>query len=156
MSSSSLTILHGNLGQDPEIFRTQAGFPIASFSVATKRRKKDENGNYVDVTDWHNCKALGKKAELVEQYMRKGSEVLIYGHNETREYDKNGEKRYTTEVIIDNLDFCGSAANGSGQSRKNNGNRSSSQKSQPNRGNQGNQQNRGGYYPPNNDDEIPY
>lgn len=140
--SSSQTMLHGNLGKDPEMFRTDQGFPIASFSLATTRRIGDGNGGSKEVTDWHNVKALGKTAELAEKYLQKGKEVIIFGHNETRDYDKNGEKRYITEVVVDRIDFCGSSQDSQGGQNQTNG------------GGRNQNQNFGGNYNP--DEEIPY
>ena len=109
--STSITILHGNLGKDPEIFRTDSDFPIATFSLATARRISDGNNGKKDITDWHNIKALGKNAELAEKYLHKGKEIIVTGHNETRDYDdKDGKKCYMTEVVVDRIDFCGSAS----------------------------------------------
>ncbi len=133
--STSITILHGNLGKDPEIFRVEgSGFPIATFSLATTRRVSDGNNGTKEVTDWHNIKALGKNAELAEQYLRKGKEIIVTGHNETRDYDKDGQKHYMTEVVVERFDFCGSANGGSTQS----------QGGQQSRGNQGNNRNQSG------------
>ena len=177
--SSSQTILHGNLGKDPEIFRTTSDFPIATFSLATTRRTGDGNGGSTEVTDWHNVKALGKSAELAEKYLQKGKEIIVFGHNETREYDKDGSKRYITEIVVDRIDFCGSSQNqsqsGSQNSQNNRSqNNQNNQNSQNNRSQnnqnrnnsgQGNSQSRsqngGGGYNQNNggfqrDDEVPY
>lgn len=101
----SINTVHlvGRLGRDPEMRTTASGMAIASLSVATDRWKKDEG----KVTDWHRVKAFGRQAESISRYLSKGSEVAVVGRLETSSYDKDGERRYVTEVIADRVAFIG-------------------------------------------------
>ena len=92
--------LIGNLGQDPEIINLESGKKLAKFSIATNESYKDKNGEKVEQTYWHNIVAWGKTAEIVENYVCKGKEVAITGKLTNRSWDgKDGNKRYTTEVV---------------------------------------------------------
>jgi single-strand DNA-binding protein len=96
--------LIGNLGNAPEIKNTDSGKKVARFSMATNESYKKENGERVTETQWHNLVALGKVAELAEQYLNKGSEIAIEGKLTHREYtDKDGVKRYITEVVVNEI-----------------------------------------------------
>ena len=90
----------GNLGKDPEIRYTQAGSSVASFNVATTERFKDKNGQQQDQTEWHRIVAWSRLAEICGEYLHKGSKVYIEGKLQTRKWtDKNGNEKYTTEII---------------------------------------------------------
>lgn len=104
----NLVILKGRLAKDPEVRYTQSGKAVASFSVATdKRRKKDNNQG--PTADFHDCIAWEKLAETIGNNFVKGKEILIRGRLETRNYEaQDGTKRYVTEVIVENMEFCGS------------------------------------------------
>lgn len=96
--------LIGNLGNDPEIITLEGGKKLAKFSLATNEHYKDKDGQKQTKTDWHNVVAWNKTAELIEQYVSKGKEIAIEGKLGTRSYeDKEGQKRYTTEVIVNEL-----------------------------------------------------
>ena len=96
--------LIGNLGQDPEIINLESGKKLAKFSLATNESYKDKNGGKVEQTYWHNIVAWGKTAEIVENYVAKGKEVAITGKLTNRSWeDKEGNKRYTTEVVCNEL-----------------------------------------------------
>lgn len=100
--SISKTILIGNLGQDPEVRFMTNGNAVCNFSLATSEKWKDKTtGQPVEKTEWHRVSIFGKLAEIAGQYLRKGSNVYIEGRNQTREWEKDGVKRYTTEVIVD-------------------------------------------------------
>ena len=100
--SISKTILIGNLGQDPEVRFMPNGNAVCNFSLATTEKWKDKTtGQPVEKTEWHRVSIFGKLAEIAGQYLRKGSKVYIEGRNQTREWEKDGVKRYTTEVIVD-------------------------------------------------------
>jgi len=102
--SVNKVILLGNLGKNPELRYTGSGTAVASFSIATNEGYKDQDGNWVDKTEWHNLVAWKKLAEVCGQYLQKGSKVMIIGKLQTRSYDdKNGVRRYTTEVVISEL-----------------------------------------------------
>jgi single-strand DNA-binding protein len=93
--------LIGNVGQEPEIRFTQDGRPIANLSIATSDSWKDKQGQKQEKTEWHRVVAFGKTAELIQQYVHKGSKLYIEGQLQTRKWtDNQGQDKYTTEVII--------------------------------------------------------
>ncbi|MBF0125070.1 MAG: single-stranded DNA-binding protein [Magnetococcales bacterium] len=93
--------LIGNLGAEPEIRYTQAGKPMATLNVATSERWRDQQGNQQERTEWHRVVIFDKQAEIVQQYMHKGSKVYIEGQLRTRKWqDQAGQDRYTTEVVL--------------------------------------------------------
>lgn len=96
--------LIGNLGNDPEIITLESGKKLAKFSLATNETYKDANGQKQTKTDWHNLVAWGKTADVIEKYVTKGKEVAIEGKLTTRTWeDKDGIKRYITEVVCNEL-----------------------------------------------------
>ena len=100
--SISKTILIGNLGQDPEVRFMPNGNAVCNLSLATTEKWKDKTtGQPVEKTEWHRVSIFGKLAEIAGQYLKKGSKVYIEGRNQTREWEKDGVKRYTTEIIVD-------------------------------------------------------
>lgn len=104
-------ILRGNVGQDPKITTFDNGGKVAQFSLATTERgyKKEDGTEVPDITDWHNIvvKRTGL-AGICEQYVKKGTSLLIIGKLRTRDYDDNaGQKRYVTEVIVEELELQG-------------------------------------------------
>ena len=100
--SVNKAILIGHAGKDPEIFTTKDGRKIASFSIATSEHWRDKNtGERMEKTYWHNIKVFNEGlAKVVEQYVRKGSHLYIEGQVQTREYEKDGQKRYVTEIVL--------------------------------------------------------
>ena len=103
----NLQVLLGNLGRAPETRITKSGMAVCNFSVATAERAK-ENGEWVDSTTWHNVVAFGKTAEACEKYLDKGSQVHIMGRTQHRKWqDKEGNDRYSTEVIANDVTFVG-------------------------------------------------
>ena len=109
-------ILVGNLGRDPEVRSLPNGNPVASFSVATSRRWKDQQGNRQEQTEWHNDVCYGKQAEIAGQYLTKGKQVFVEGRIQTRSWDdkSTGEKKYKTEIICDNFQMLGSRGDSGG------------------------------------------
>lgn len=100
--------LIGHVGQDPEIKSFDGGKKLAKLSIATNESYKNDKGEKVDETQWHNLIAWGKTADIIEKYVVKGKEIAIEGKLTHKSYDdKNGEKRYVTEVVIDNLLMLG-------------------------------------------------
>jgi single-strand DNA-binding protein len=100
-------ILIGNLGKDPEIRYTQNGTAVCTFSLATTERRK-QGEEWVDHTEWHNIVAWARQAELCNQYLQKGSTVYIEGRIQTRKWqDKDGNNRYTTEIVVNDIQFLG-------------------------------------------------
>ncbi len=95
-------ILIGNLGGDPETRYTPSGSAVCNLTLATSESWKDkQNGQQQERTEWHRVVFFGKLAEIVGQYLRKGSKVYVEGRLQTREWEKDGIKRYTTEVVVD-------------------------------------------------------
>mgnify|MGYP006419938861 FL=1 len=100
--------LIGNLGNDPEIIALDSGKKIAKFSLATNEYYKDADGQKQTKTEWHNLVAWNKTAELIENYVTKGKEIAIEGKLTTRTWDdKEGNKRYTTEVVVSEVVLFG-------------------------------------------------
>ena len=100
--------LIGNLGNDPEIINLESGKTLAKFSIATNESYKNAQGEKVTDTQWHNIVAWGKTAQIVEKYVGKGKEVAVEGKLTTRSWeDKDGIKRYTTEVVCSELLMLG-------------------------------------------------
>lgn len=101
--------LIGNLGKVPEIKNTDSGKKLAKFSVATNEVYTNNKGEKVKETQWHNLVAWGKLAEIAEKYLDKGSEVVIEGKIITKDYlDKDGNKKYTTEIQVNEMLMMGS------------------------------------------------
>ncbi len=97
-------MLIGNLGKDPELRYTSSGVAVASFTLATNESWKDPEGNVQERTQWHNIVAWRKLAEICGEYLKKGSKVYLEGKLQYRNYDdKNGVKRYVTEIVLDEL-----------------------------------------------------
>jgi len=106
--SVNKVMLLGRLGQDVELKHTPAGNAVANFSVATGEKWVDKKGEKQERTEWHRIVAWGKTAELCNQYIKKGSEVFIEGKLQTRTWDdKEGVKRYTTEIQALSVQFLG-------------------------------------------------
>ena len=100
--------LIGNLGNDPEIINLESGKMLAKFSIATNDSYKNAKGEKITDTQWHNIIAWGKTAEIVEKYVTKGKEIAIEGKLTSRSYEtKEGEKRYVTEVVCNELLMLG-------------------------------------------------
>ena len=101
-------ILVGNLGRDPELRYTSNQTAVCNFSIATTERRRDQDGNWNDQTEWHRIVTFGKTAENVAQYLKKGRQVYIEGRIQTRKWqDQNGQDRYTTEVLANTVQFLG-------------------------------------------------
>ena len=107
--SVNKVILLGNLGKDPEMKSTPSGFNVARFSIATTDRVKDKDGNWQDRTEWHNVVAFQRTAEIASQYLKKGNKVYIEGRLHTDSWDdkETGQKKYKTEIIINDLVLIG-------------------------------------------------
>lgn len=95
-------ILIGNLGNDPEVRYMPNGNAVANITLATSDSWRDkQTGQMVDRTEWHRVVFFGKLAEIAGEYLRKGSKVYVEGRLQTREWEKDGVKRYTTEIVVD-------------------------------------------------------
>jgi len=107
-------MLLGNVGKDPEMRASQSGMVIASFSLATADRQKDQTGNWVDKTEWHNLVCFGRTAEIVRDYVKKGTQLFVEGKIHTRSWDdkESGQKKYRTEILVNELSLLGSRQGG--------------------------------------------
>ena len=102
-SINKVTLI-GNLGKDPELRYTSSGVAVATFSLATNESWKDQDGNIQDKTQWHNIVAWKKLAEICGEYLKKGAKVYLEGRLQYRTYDdKNGVKKYVTEIVLDEM-----------------------------------------------------
>ena len=105
--------LIGHLGKDPEMRYTSSGVAVCNFSIATNDSYKNTEGERVDTTEWHNIVVWRKLAEICAEYLKKGSKVYLEGKLTHRSYDdKNGVKRYVTEVVMDEMVMLDSRPNG--------------------------------------------
>lgn len=101
-------ILLGNVGNDPEIKTFESGTMKASFPLATSEKWTDKEGNKKENTEWHNCEVWGKRAEVIEKYVKKGQKLLVEGKIKTEKWeDKNGNQRYTTKINVTDFSFAG-------------------------------------------------
>ena len=116
--SVNKAILVGRLGKDPEVRYSNNGNAITNFNLATSRVYKNKDGEKVDETEWHRCVSFGKTAKICEEYLKKGSLIYVEGRLQTRDWeDKDGNKRWTTEIILENMRMLGSKGeSGSGSS----------------------------------------
>lgn len=103
--SVNKVILLGNVGKDPEIRSTPSGTMVANLTLATSDRQKDAQGNWQDRTEWHNLVAFTRTAEIIRDYVKKGTKLYVEGKIQTRSWDdkETGQKRYRTEIIINDL-----------------------------------------------------
>ncbi|QNI37915.1 single-stranded DNA-binding protein [Edaphobacter albus] len=109
--------LLGNVGKDPEIRSTAGGTTVASLSLATAERAKDQQGNWQDKTEWHNLVAFNRTAEIIRDYVKKGTQIFVEGKIQTRSWDDkdSGQKKYRTEIIVNEMSLLGGGA-GRGES----------------------------------------
>jgi single-strand DNA-binding protein len=101
-------MLIGHLGKDPELKYTEKGTAYCTFSVATSESYKDDNGNRVDKTEWHNIVVWRKLAEICGQYLKKGSKIYCEGKLQTDSYEKDGVKRYSTKIVMTDMSMLDS------------------------------------------------
>jgi single-strand DNA-binding protein len=108
MAGVNKAILVGNLGRDPELRTTPNGQSVVNFTLATSETWNDKSGERVERTEWHRIVVWGRTAEMCAQYLSKGRTVYIEGRIQTREWeDKEGNKRYTTEINANTVNFIG-------------------------------------------------
>lgn len=135
--------LLGNVGKDPEIRSTPSGTTVATFSLATADRRKDAQGNWSDSTEWHNLVAFQRTAEIVRDYVKKGTQLFIEGKIQTRSWDdkESGQKKYRTEILVNELSLLGKPGGGEGggggYSRSSSSGSGTSQSSAPDYADQG-------------------
>lgn len=114
-------ILVGNLGNDPDVRYTANGAAVSNISIATSESWKDkESGEQQEKTEWHRVVFFGKLAEIVAEYLKKGSQVYVEGRLQTRKWqDKEGNDRYTTEIVANEMQMLGSRPGGGGGNYEN-------------------------------------
>jgi single-strand DNA-binding protein len=153
--SLNKVILIGHLGQDPKLSYAQSGLPIANLRMATSERIKDRTGQQVERTEWHTVVVFDKQAEFCGNYLNKGALIMVEGRLQTRKWqDKDGQDRYSTEVVAQRVQSLGSRSAGQGAGEE--GSFSPRQQRQNTGGQQPQQQQaaRGGQQnPPFHDDE---
>lgn len=122
MRGFSKAIVAGNITRDPEMRTTGSGSQVCSFAIAVNRSFKDSNGNQQDQVSYLDCVAWGKSAEIICQYVHKGSALLVSGRLEQRSWeDKNsGQKRSRTEIVVEDFSFIGNNGGGNGGSYNSN------------------------------------
>lgn len=126
MAGINKAIIIGNLGADPELRYTQSGQAVGNFRIATNEKWKDKDGDMQERTEWHRIVVWGKTAENCEKYLAKGRQVYVEGRLQTNEWeDKDGNKRYTTEIVAQTVQFL-SGGDGGGQRGDRGGSSSSS------------------------------
>ncbi|MBX3671408.1 MAG: single-stranded DNA-binding protein [Burkholderiales bacterium] len=127
MASVNKVILIGNLGRDPETRYMPDGGAVANVSIATTDTWKDKNGEKQEKTEWHRVAFFGKLAEIAGEYLKKGSQVYVEGRLQTRKWqDKDGQDKYTTEIIADRMQMLGSRQGMGGGDREGGAERESS------------------------------
>jgi len=115
MASVNKAILVGNLGKDPEVRYMPSGEAIANITLATTDTWKDKSGEKQERTEWHRVSFFGRQAEVVGEYLKKGSQIYVEGRIQTRKWqDKEGKDRYTTEIVADRMQMLGGKSSGSG------------------------------------------
>ena len=119
MAGVNKVILVGNLGKDPEVRHLEGGAAVANFSIATSESYKDKSGQKIEQTEWHNIVVWRGLAEIAEKYLKKGMTIYIEGKLRTKSWDdKDGHKRYTTEIVGDSFTILSKKEN-NGQSSGN-------------------------------------
>ena len=109
MAGVNKCFIIGNLGRDPEVTYTQSGTAVCKITVATSEEWTDkQSGEKKEKTEWHRITFFGKQAETIGRYMTKGSQIYVEGKLQTSTYEKNGETRYSTDIIANNFQFIGS------------------------------------------------
>jgi single-strand DNA-binding protein len=113
MASVNKVILVGNLGRDPETRYTTSGDAVTNIRLATTDTWKDKSGEKQERTEWHNIVFYGRQAEIAGEYLKKGRQIYVEGRLQTRKWqDKEGQDRYTTEIIADRMQMLGSRDGG--------------------------------------------
>lgn len=112
MSSVNKVILIGNLGRDAELRYTPGGQAVATLSLATTEQWNDKAGQKQEKTEWHRINVWGKPAETLAEYLTKGKQIYVEGKLETRQWEKDGVKRYSTEIRSDRITLLGGGSKG--------------------------------------------
>jgi len=120
MAGINKVILIGNLGKDPEVRSLESGVKVTRFPLATTESYRDKSGNRTDHTEWHNIVLWRGLAEVAEKYLQKGNQIYLEGKIQTRQWeDREGNKRYTTEIVGDNMTMLGGRREQNGNSTTN-------------------------------------
>ncbi len=119
MTSVNKAIILGKLGKDPELRYTPSGAAICNLSIATSEKRKDQQGNTIENTEWHRVQVWNKLAENCAKYLAKGRSVYIEGKIQTRSWEQNGQKRYSTEIVAQAVQFIGGSSSQSKQKTQN-------------------------------------
>jgi single-strand DNA-binding protein len=112
MARLNKVMLIGHLGKDPELKYTPGGAAVATFSLATNEAYKDKDGNWQERPEWHRLVVWNKQAETAAEYLKKGQQVYIEGRLQTRTWEKDGQKHYTTEIVVQNFQMLGRKSEG--------------------------------------------
>ncbi len=161
MAGLNKVMLIGNLGRDPEIRYSQQGTAMVNFSIATSEQWNDKNtGEKQEKTEWHRIVAFRKPAEILEKYLSKGSKIYIEGRLQTRNYEKDGQTHYTTEIVVREFQFLGGKQENQGGGSNYQSNSGGGYQQQTNSGNNDQYQNQtapgSGGQEPVPDDDIPF
>ena len=115
MAGLNKVMLIGHLGRDPEIRYSQSGVAVVNFSIATSEQWTDKStGDRQEKTEWHRVVVFGRQAEVCEKYLNKGSQIYVEGRLQTRNYEKDGQTHYITEIVVANFQFLGGRNEGQG------------------------------------------
>jgi single-strand DNA-binding protein len=128
MRGFNKVVLMGNLTRDPELRTTPQGQTVCSFSLAVNRSWKNAQGEQQEAVDYIDCNIWGKPAEIIDQYMNKGSGILVSGRLQQRSWEQEGQKRSKVEVVVEDFNFVGGGNDGGGSSPRSS---SSSEDSKP-------------------------
>ncbi|MEJ0053607.1 MAG: single-stranded DNA-binding protein [bacterium] len=109
--------VYGNLTRDPELRALPSGQQVASFSIATNRTYKNKEGAKQESTEFHNIVAFGRQAEVIGQYMKKGKAIFVEGRMQTRSWESEGQKKYRSEIVVENFQFGPAGAGMGGGTR---------------------------------------
>lgn len=113
--SLNKVMLIGNVGNDPEIRATSGGTRVAKISLATNRSWPDRSGQQQEKTEWHRLTFFGRLVDVVEQYVKKGDRLYVEGRIEYSETEKDGEKKYWTDIVVNEMVMLGSGSGGGGR-----------------------------------------
>lgn len=116
MRGFNKVVLMGNLTRDPELRTTPNGQNVTSFSLAVNRSWKNAAGEQQEAVDYIDCNVWGKPAEIINQYMKKGSGILVSGRLQQRSWEQEGQKRSKVEVVVEDFNFVGGTGDGGGSS----------------------------------------
>ncbi len=127
MAAVNKAVLIGRIGQEIELKKTQSGVSFINFSMATSEKFKDKQGQQQEQTEWHNISAWNRQAEVIAQYCQKGSLLYVEGKLKTESYDKDGQKHYSTKIIVREFQFLGGKQDNQQQQQDNGFNQSNNE-----------------------------